>query len=216
MMADVFKQGGSAGQVAAVSVSDAGALVVTDGTTTATLTQAILGGLAKISGFVWDLTGATTGAAYVSITDNLAAAFSIKEGSNSYLTFKTTNDKEAIVAGKIVHSPVQPIIDMAGATNSLVLGTAGAGQTKLLGNVVLLDATLTGGGTSAQSLRLPPVADFLGRLDIVNVGGEIINIKDSNGADTLINGGGGYPLDPSERAHAIAWCTGTEWYVIPS
>ena len=36
----------------------------------------------------------------ITLTDNLADALNITEGSNSYIKFKTTNDSEQIIFGK--------------------------------------------------------------------------------------------------------------------
>jgi hypothetical protein len=44
----------------------------------------------------------TTGNNILALTDNLADALNVKEGSNSYLKFVTTDSSEAIVAGKVV------------------------------------------------------------------------------------------------------------------
>lgn len=80
-----------------------GSSVIGDGSTTLTITYAMWTDIAALGGgFSWDLTGATTGAAYIGLTDNLANAFEIKEGSNSYLKFTTTNSGEIITAGKRV------------------------------------------------------------------------------------------------------------------
>ena len=38
------------------------------------------------------------------MTDNIADAFNIKEGSDSYLKFVTTNGSEAVVLGKDIGS----------------------------------------------------------------------------------------------------------------
>jgi len=69
-------------------------------------------------------------------------------------------------------------VDMAGAAHALVNGTAGAGQTKVLGTCFGIDANRSGGGTSPQALTLPAVID--GRLlMIVNSGGEDITLDDA-------------------------------------
>lgn len=62
-------------------------------------------------------TGAT-GANDVSLTDNLADALDITEGSNSYLKFRTTNSAEAILPGKAVAGMRQA----AGTTAALITG----------------------------------------------------------------------------------------------
>jgi len=51
-------------------------------------------------GVVLDLTSGATGVSLVKLTDNLAAAWTIKEGTNAYLTFVTTDNAEAINATK--------------------------------------------------------------------------------------------------------------------
>lgn len=44
--------------------------------------------------------GGATGVNYMTLVDNLAAAYTFKEGSTSYLNFKTTNSAEAVEVGK--------------------------------------------------------------------------------------------------------------------
>ena len=133
-----------------VEITSAPSIVVSDGSTTTTLTAAIVGGLAKISGFVWDLTGATTGAAYIGLTDNLASALALKVGSTAYLTFKSTTNAARVIFGKTIR--LQPMTTVTIAANhTLVVGTAGANQTQIAGNVYYLDNT----SGSSKNLTLP-------------------------------------------------------------
>jgi len=50
--------------------------------------------------YIIDLLASATGEAIVKMADNLASAFEIKEGANSYLKFVTTNSAEKIEFGK--------------------------------------------------------------------------------------------------------------------
>lgn len=73
-------------------------------------------------------------------------------------------------------------VDMAGAAHTLVLGTAGAAQTKLLGDHVFIDANFTLGGSSAQDLVMPDAGLMAGQVVWVhNVGGENITVNTSGG-----------------------------------
>lgn len=89
-------------------------------------------------------------------------------------------------------------LDMGGATHTLVLGTAGAAQTKLAGNLVFADA---GGG--AADLVLPAEASCAGLwLLILNTGGETITVEnDAAGAVVAI---------PTAKSGMVA-CNGTSW-----
>lgn len=61
-----------------------------------------VGVLTAVNGgsYIIDLLASATGEAIVKLADNLASAFEIKEGANSYLKFVTTNSAEQIVFGK--------------------------------------------------------------------------------------------------------------------
>lgn len=114
--------------------------------------------------------GIATGDAGVTLKDNLASAWDFKEGANAYLTFVTTNDNEKIVAGKIFAEALTGTfaapVAMGNAAHTLVLGTAGAAQTKLTGNVVFVDA----GGAGTPDLTLPAASSLSGvTLKIINV-----------------------------------------------
>jgi hypothetical protein len=148
---------------------------------------------------ILDATGQLTGIAGVSMTDNLADAFSLREAANAYLTLVTTNDKERVNAKKLFGFTVQ-VIDMADAQVALVLGTAGAGQLKLLGNILFVDANSAG----TEDLLLPPEADSTGLvIFIANTGGEDIILKDDGDAITVAT------ISTTELAFAV--CNGTSW-----
>lgn len=71
----------------------------------------------------------TTGTGYVVMTDNLASAFAFKEGSNSYLTFVTTNSSESVSVGQnLTIADAKNII--VGTSTGTVIGT---GTTQKLG-----------------------------------------------------------------------------------
>jgi len=52
------------------------------------------------SGSTITMRGTSTGTNTISIVDNLADSFSIQEGANKYLTFKTTNSGETVIFGR--------------------------------------------------------------------------------------------------------------------
>lgn len=167
---------GSAGGY--VEITTAPSIVVSDGTTTTTLTAAILGGLAKISGFVWDLTSATTGAAYAGLTDNLASAFAFKVGSTAYITFKSTTNAARVIFGKTLRLAPMTTVTIA-ANHALVVGTAGANQTQFAGNVFFLNNT----SGSSKDLTIPAYSVLSDDpLVFLNGGADDVVIKDSTGS----------------------------------
>tara|TARA_A100001391_G_scaffold67141_1_gene42885 strand:+ start:199 stop:678 length:480 start_codon:yes stop_codon:yes gene_type:complete len=99
-------------------------------------------------------------------------------------------------------------IDMAGATTTLVTKqTSTSGEVQLKGQIINIDANLTGGGTSVQELRLPPEEDSEGLFLIMyNFGGEQITIKDDAGSTTVavIDSVGA-----STGEFVLLWCDGT-------
>lgn len=149
-------------------------------------------GTDKDASFVHD---GTTGLD-LAVFDNYATAFRIKQGANIFVTIDTRDDRELVKLGKVLQWPtpmgtiVAPV-DMAGATLTIVGGTAGANQVKLTSNMILIDANLTGGGSSAQNLVLPSAATWVGvPLFIKNTGGEQITVNTNVG--TLEAGEGGF------------------------
>lgn len=148
---------------------------------------------------VLDATAQLTGVAGVNMTDNLADAFSLREAANAYLTLVTTNDLERVNVRKIFGLTSQTI-DMADAQVALVLGTAGAGQLKLLGNLLFVDAN----SGATEDLLLPPVASSAGMFVLIaNTGGEDIILKDATDAITVAT------ISTTECAFAI--CNGVVW-----
>lgn len=79
----------------------------------------------------------TTGNQYLSLTDNLADAWSIKEGANSYMTVVTTNAGEKIVFSKA--------LDFA----TTVTFTGATGVNKILVQDNLAEALIVGEGANA-------------------------------------------------------------------
>lgn len=146
-----------------------------------------------------DAASALTGVAGLTLGDNLASAWDIKEGANSYMEVCTTNDAERIVWGKLQANPVQTI-DMADAAVTLVYGTAGAGEVKITGQILIVDANSSG----TEDLTLPPVAASSGVvLTIHNNGGESIVVKDVAAATIC--------TIPTGGAAQVA-CDGTNWF----
>jgi hypothetical protein len=146
-----------------------------------------------------DVSAALTGVAGLTLTDNLASAWDVKEAANVYLTFVTTNDAERITAGKLLASPVQAI-DMADAAVALVYGTAGAGEVKITGQALFVDPN---SGGASEVLTLPPEATSVGVvLDIFNTGGESIAVEDDAAGAVL--------TIPTGKAGRVA-CNGTIW-----
>jgi hypothetical protein len=137
---------------------------------------------------------AGTGVFKFNLADNLASALDITQSTNSYLKFVTTNDLEKVSFGKPitlgVTATVAAPIDMAGAAHTLVIGTAGAAETKLVGNIVLVDANTA---SAPENLVLPAAASCTGMLiAIKNVGGEQVTVNTN--VLTLEAGEGGFVI----------------------
>lgn len=99
-----------------------------------------------------------------------------------------------------VHSVPSQTIDMADAQVALVWGAAGAGQKKLTGQVLLVDANSSG----TEDLLLPPEAESRGvQLTICNTGGEDIIVKEDGDSTTICT--------VSTTESAIVVCDGTTW-----
>jgi len=106
------------------------------------------------------LTIGTDGYFLSQIPDNSTTAFEIKEATNSYLTFDTTNDAEKIVVGKNLEVGTLKVDANSGAVNFIdmdITGTDPAGTTQSLsvaldGNVV---ATFYGEANGAGVLQNP-------------------------------------------------------------
>ena len=100
-------------------------------------------------------------------------------------------------------------IDMGGATTTLVTKqTSTSGEVQLKGQIINIDANLTGGGTTAQILKLPPEEDSKGLFFIIyNIGDEIVTIKDDAAGATVValagaTGGNG--------EWGLLWCDGQD------
>lgn len=103
-------------------------------------------------------------------------------------------------SGVLVFKSVTTVA-MNDAAHALVLGSAGAAQTQLTGNIVFCDPE--SGGVS-EDLTLPAEASSTGlELTIYNTGGEGIVVKDDGGATVAT-------LETTE--HCIVACDGTTWY----
>ena len=142
----IFGVGGSAGETASLSLDSDGTVAVGSNS----LTTAILSKLVGLGGYVWDLTAATTGAAYVGLTDNLVSALAFKVGSTAYLTFKSTTNGARVIFGKTIRLPAMTTVTIA-ANHTLVVATAGANQTQIAGNTYYLNNT----SGSSKDLTLP-------------------------------------------------------------
>jgi hypothetical protein len=111
----------------------------------------------------------------------------------------TTNDVESVTFAKPMRMAVATV-DMADAAHALVLGTAGAAETKLTGNMVFCDAN----GATAEILTLPAEAGSAGLwIMLANTGGETITVNDDAAATVC---------SVATVEHALLMCDGTTWY----
>lgn len=183
-MADLFKAGGSGGNGAYVKFADNGDLETSDGTTSATLTRALLTtlltGAGYFSGLVLDYSASsvTTGAAYVSLKTNLASAWAVKQGSTVLAAFVTTTNKFRFKLTGSLLQFADPVTATVAANHTLVFGTAGANQTALTSNVVFLNNT----SGSSKNLTLPALSDCQGvPIFLVSLGGSEVVVKEPGG-----------------------------------
>jgi hypothetical protein len=90
-------------------------------------------------------------------------------------------------------------VAMGDAAHALVIGTAGAGETQLTGNVVFVDAE----SGATETLTLPAEAGSAGLvLHIFNTGGESITVAD-DAAATVVT--------VATAEGAVVACDGTSW-----
>jgi len=111
----------------------------------------------------------------------------------------------ASAASALLRLGVQAL-DMAGATTTLVTKqTSTSGEVQLKGQILTVDANATGGGSSGQTLKLPPEADSKGLFLIIYNIAEQVVIQDDAGAITLatLAASGG-----STGEWALCWCDG--------
>jgi len=105
--------------------------------------------------------GGDTGTNLISLTDNLASALDVTEGSNSYLKFTTTDSSEQIVVGKNSTFASTTIADLGTVTTANIDGgtidgvtIGGSSAADITGEDILANRTLgytTGnGGTIIQ------------------------------------------------------------------
>lgn len=152
-------------------------------------------GNASFDGQTLTYTG-STGTNVTAVPDNLADAWSLKEGSNTYLTAVTTNSAERLVASKNLYQRGgnAPVEKLTAAT----ITTAGAGTytaANMLGGLILRDPN--GGSrtdtthTAAQIVAALPGAAVDDTFELV-----IVNTADAAETITLA-GGTGVTLVPA-------------------
>ena len=151
-----------------------------------------------VDGVAIDLSNNATGENDIVVPDNLASALEVRQGANTYLTVVTTNDAESVTFAKPMRTNVVTV-DMNDLAHALVLGTAGAAETQLTGNMAFVDAN---GNT--EILTLPAEATSAGLwIMIANTGGETITVNDDAAATVCTI---------ATVEHALVMCDGTTWY----
>ena len=210
-MANLFQTGGVAGSSASFTVDDAGALTVTDssGATILALSSAGVitqkGALTPAAGgtAIIDATNCATGEADIVVADNKADALTIRNGSTSVFTVTTTDNGDKATLSTLIIGKAQ-VIDMNDTTHTLVFGSAaGANQTLLSGNVLLVDPN---SGGASEILKLPATTGLSGLiLHIFNVGGESIVVQTAAGGSV----GGGVTI--TSGGFAVVGTDGTSW-----
>lgn len=100
---------------------------------------------------------------------------------------------------RVISRPVQTI-DMADAQVALVWGPPGAGETKILAQILVVDANSSG----TEDLLLPPEGQSTGVLfHILNSGGEDIVVKEDGDSVTICT------ISTAESAFVA--CDGVTW-----
>lgn len=122
----------------------------------------------------------------------------------------TATGAAGTLAATPFYTAAAQVVDMAGATKALVVGTAGTGQVSLTGNTVIIDANGSGGGTSGQNLKLPATAGLPSgktmRLKLANIGGEDITLQTSAAGSTGITLAAGETRDVEYiAAGSLGW-----------
>ena len=106
-------------------------------------------GLQVIHTGVIDIDGQTN---EILIQDNQAASMAIKEGSNSYLTFVTTNGSEKITVSKQLDIAGEYTLPITDGTNGQALVTNGSGTVAFADVSSTLNITADNGGTEGINL----------------------------------------------------------------
>jgi hypothetical protein len=110
------------------------------------------------------------------IQDNQAASLAIKEGSNSYLTFVTTNGSEKITVSKQLDIAGEYTLPTSDGTNGQALITNGSGTVSF----ATVSSTLTVGADSGSDDSVSLISDTLNF-----TGGEGIDTTVSNNTITI-------------------------------
>ena len=115
-----------------------------------------------------DFSAANTGTGVITLRDNMASALDVKEGSNSYLKFVTTDSSELIEAGQSIDLASGKVLSVAGTT---IIDADGAEKVKsaVAGN---------GLGHSAGVLSVQVTGG-------VNIGNDRVGISGSIAGDGL-------------------------------
>lgn len=131
-----------AGDTATVIYADFNAAAPTDGG--AAIHSALYVGAGHDR--VLDLTAIATGEGVVAMKDNLASGFEVKEATNSYLKFCTTDSAEAVTFGKKIN---------AAASANIIADPGNAGAISVVWSGV---CALTSAGAETRTLAIPTFA----------------------------------------------------------
>lgn len=102
------------------------------------------------------------------------------------------------VSGGMFHWNAAQVIDMADAEVNLTLVPGTPSGTLMTSNILRVDAN----SGATENLDLPPEADFIGMLVVVNTGGESIVVR--NDAETTVD-------TVATAEFGIFFCDGTAW-----
>ena len=135
--------------------------------------------LADIAGHIADTVGAH---------DATAIAFAATGGVHDLASIEVNAaieelEGEVDVAKALQTGPLT-VVAMGDAAHALVVGTAGPGETKIVNNIVVVDAE---SGEASENLAFPAAADFVGMLFVANSGGENV-VLTSAGSQVLLPG----------------------------
>lgn len=116
----------------------------------------------------------------IDMPDNVGTAFVIRQGANSFAEFSTGNNAEEIVFKRITRREAT-VVTTAASVHTLVYGTAGTNETKLVTELVLVSF-----GSAGQAVKLPDPTGRSGmELAIYNTSGNA-GVVQTNSGSTLI------------------------------
>ncbi len=144
---------------------DANAAELINGAATTTLSAQYSTAYLICNGTGWNLF--SSGGTAISITDNVASAFSVAEGSNNYFNIITTNSSEKIEYGNATTNPVHSFL----GNKALILNNPNAANITGSPQIIVSALAGTGVGRSDVVVEIPDTINNTGGMRIANASG---------------------------------------------